>query len=224
MKDFYQYIERQWIHGIASTMLSVYGRTRRTNSEVEGFHRNFGKRMAQKRPNFWYFLKKLKSVAKAYHLEVIQLGKGILSRRYKRQSSKRIDRYISEAEQKLEEGRYTSMEYLKVVAHVTEQSFDKNHMEEKENLDSQGFRTFHKRRLWQKHGGGRFGKNMAADVSAKKYAETSQAKNICRNVSYDIWGISGVCTLALTVAKTSYHYDRFAISVPARSLLLFDLA
>ena len=35
---------------------------------------------------------------------------------------------------------------------------------------------------------------------------------------------SCVCTLALTVAKTSSHYDRFAISVPARSLLLFDLA
>ena len=52
MKAFYQLIERQWIHGIASTMLSVYGRTRRTNSEVEGFHSNFGKRMAQNRPNF----------------------------------------------------------------------------------------------------------------------------------------------------------------------------
>ena len=58
----------------------------------------------------------------------------------------------------------------------------------------------------------------------KKYAETSQAKNICRNVSCDMWGISDVCTLALTVAKTSSHYDRFAISVLARSLLLFDLA
>ena len=63
-------------------MLSVYGRTRRTNSEVEGFHSNFGKRMAQKRSNFWYFLNKLKSVAKAYHLEIIQLGEGILTRRY----------------------------------------------------------------------------------------------------------------------------------------------
>ena len=70
----------------------------------------------------------------------------------------------------------------------------------------------------------RIGKNIAAYVSAKKYAETSQVKNICRNVSYDMWGISGGCTLALTVTKTSSHYDRFAISVPARSLLLFDLA
>ena len=70
----------------------------------------------------------------------------------------------------------------------------------------------------------RFGKNMAADVSATKYAETSQAKNICRNFSSDMLGITGVCMLALTVAKTSSLYDRFAISVPARSSLLFDLA
>ena len=65
---------------------------------------------------------------------------------------------------------------------------------------------------------------MAADVLAKIYAGTSQAKNIYRNVSYDMWGISRACTLALTVAKTSSHYDRFAIAVPARSLLLYDLA
>ena len=37
-----------------------------------------------------------------------------------------------------------------------------------------------------------------------------------------VWGICDVCTLALTVAKSSSHYDHFAISVPARSLLLFD--
>ena len=47
---------------------------------------------------------------------------------------------------------------------------------------------FGKRRFGKR----RFGKNMAADVSAEKYAETPQAKNICRYVSYDIWGISGV--------------------------------
>ena len=32
----------------------------------------------------------------------------------------------------------------------------------------------------------RFGKNMAADVRQTKYAETSHAKKICRNVSHDI--------------------------------------
>ena len=37
-------------------------------------------------------------------------------------------------------------------------------------------------------------------------------------------GHYGVCTLALTVAKTSFHYYPFAICVPASSLPLFDLA
>ena len=39
-----------------------------------------------------------------------------------------------------------------------------------------------------------------------------------------IWGKCGVCTLALTVAKTSSDYDRFAISVTGRSLLVFDIS
>ena len=51
---------------------------------------------------------------------------------------------------------------------------------------------------------------------------------ICKNRLFEseiiMRGIFGVCTLALTFAKTSTHYDCFAISVPARSLLLFDLA
>ena len=53
--------------------------------------------------------------------------------------------------------------------------------------------------------------------------EIKHGKNL-QNFSFLMWGKSGVCTLAVTVTKTSSHYDRFAISVPARSLLLFDLA
>ena len=63
---------------------------------------------------------------------------------------------------------------------------------------------------------------MASFSYRLSFSSFSMAKNICRNVSYDMWGITGEFTLALTVAKTSFHYDWFAISVPARSLLLFD--
>ena len=45
-----------------------------------------------------------------------------------------------------------------------------------------------------------------------------------KSIEYHNVGICCVCTLALTVAKTSSQYDRFAIVFPARSLLLFDLA
>ena len=98
--------------------------------------------MTQKRPSFWYVLNILKSVGKTYHLEIIQLCEGILTHRYKRKSSKRIDCYISEAERKLEEKRYTSMEYSKVVAHVTVQSFDKNKSDEKEINNSENEETY----------------------------------------------------------------------------------
>ena len=73
------------------------------------------------------------------------------------------------------------------------------------------FRTFR-----QKQGGGRLGeKNMPKRLRLKTFAETFRM--ICG-------AYRDVCTIALTVVKTSSHYDRFAISVPARSLLLFDLA
>ena len=52
----------------------------------------------------------------------------------------------------------------------------------------------------------------------------TQRMNMSTRGNIIMWGICVVCTLALTVAKTSSHYDRFAIFVPARSLLLFDLA
>ena len=49
-------------------------------------------------------------------------------------------------------------------------------------------------------------------------------KGLSKSENTMMWGICGVCTLVLTIAKTSSDYDRFAISDPARSLLLFDLA
>ena len=70
-----------------------------------------------------------------------------------------------------------------------------------------------------------FGLKILSQVTTKLSQLHSNSRNKYVN-SRDIiiWGICGVCTLALTVAKSSSHYDRFAIFVPARSLLLFDLA
>ena len=54
---------------------------------------------------------------------------------------------------------------------------------------------------------GRFGRKNGSGRFGKKYGIFRNI-HICRNVSHDMWGISGVCTLDLTVAKTSSHYDR----------------
>ena len=135
MATFYSYVEKQWIE---AKMLSVHRKFRRTNSEVEGFHSSFGKRIGRKRPNFWFFLFGLKSVGKAYQLEVNQLREGILTKRYRRKMSKTSDEFISEAEGKLETGRYTAQEFLQIVSHVTDKSFEKMADEEKsqENIQN----------------------------------------------------------------------------------------
>ena len=64
------------------------------------------------------------------------------------------------------------------------------------------------------------------DWNAVEFDRTGRKRSLFASSRLTIimWGICCVCTLVLTVAKTSSHYDRFAISVPARSLLLFDLA
>ena len=98
---------------------------RRTNFEVEVFHGSFGKRIGRKRPNFWFLLLKLKSVGKAFQLEANQFREGISTRSYGRKKSKASDKFISETEEKLATGRYTAQEFLQIVSHVTEKSFEK---------------------------------------------------------------------------------------------------
>ena len=112
-------------------MLSVHGKIGRTNSKVEGFHSSFGKRIGRKRPNFWFFLFKQKSVRKVYELEANQLKEGILPRRYRRKMSKASNKFFSEAEEKFATGRYTAQEFLQIVSHVIEKSLEKMADEEK---------------------------------------------------------------------------------------------
>ena len=117
---------------------SVHSKFRRTNSEVEGFHSSFGKRTGRKRPNFLFFLFRLKSVGKVYQLEANQLRRGILTRKYRGKMSETSDKFISETEENLATGRYTEHEFLQIVSHVKEISFEKMADEEKnrENIEN----------------------------------------------------------------------------------------
>ena len=49
------HVENYWINTITPEMLSVFGQTRRTNSEVEGFHCAFAKRIRRNTSKFWFF-------------------------------------------------------------------------------------------------------------------------------------------------------------------------
>ena len=74
----------------------------------------------------------------------------------------------------------------------------------------------------------RWVKNANESFSSKFGKVGKAVVYICKSRLFEsdniMWGISDVCTLALTVAKTSSYYACFAISVPVMSLLRFDLA
>ena len=51
--------------------------------------------------------------------------------------SKASDKFISEAEEKLTTGRYTAQEFLQILFHVTEESFEKMADDEKNQGNSE---------------------------------------------------------------------------------------
>ena len=85
---------------------SVYGQKRWTNSDVDCFHSALSKRIGRKRPSFGFFLTKLKSVANSYKNEAISIRDGKVSRKYKYNEAKTVDRFIPEAEEKIIANRY----------------------------------------------------------------------------------------------------------------------
>ena len=92
--EFYNYIQSFWIDKIPRQFLSVFGCTRRTNSEVESYHWCLLRRITQRHPNFWVFLAKIKVIAKSYALEINQLQLGQSTRRNLSKMSIGIDRAI----------------------------------------------------------------------------------------------------------------------------------
>ena len=121
MATFYSYVGKQWIQKCYLFMVNSAGIIPKSKVSIA-----LGKTIGRKRPNFWFFLHKLKSVGNAYQLEANQLRKGILTRRYGRKMTKASDKFISESERKLATGRYTAQEFLQIVSHVTRKSFEKN--------------------------------------------------------------------------------------------------
>ena len=52
---FFNYVEMYWLQRVGPAKLSVYGSAKRTNEDVEAYHRNLGRRMGI-HANVWTFL------------------------------------------------------------------------------------------------------------------------------------------------------------------------
>lgn len=109
---FYSYVEDYWLTRVGTTTLSVFGRHRRTNSEVEVFHHTLLNRMRQTHPNFWVFVERLQAMSKSFQVELRQLTTGAETRRVSRPKYARVDGKINAAELLLTAGRLSPIQFL----------------------------------------------------------------------------------------------------------------
>ena len=118
--------------------LSVYDCARRTNSEVECFHWGLLRKFNARHPNFWVFIIKLHGIINSYCVEIKQIENGQETCRRKAKFSKALDSAIRDAEEKLQNERINTTEFLIRVGGATERSFRKMELlkefeEEEEN-------------------------------------------------------------------------------------------
>ena len=102
--------------------LSLYGCARRTNSEVECFHWGLLRKFNARHPNFWVSIDKLHEIINSYCVELKQIENGQETRRRKAKFSKAVDSAIRDAEEKLQNERIISTEFLIRVGGATERS------------------------------------------------------------------------------------------------------
>ena len=76
-------------------------------------------------PNFWVFINKLHEIIKSYCVELKQIENGQKTRRRKAKFSKDVDSAIRDAEEKLQNERINTTEFLIRVGGATERSFRK---------------------------------------------------------------------------------------------------
>ena len=106
-------------------LLSVYGCARRTNSEVECFHWGLLRKFNARQPIFWGFINNLYEIINSYCVELKQIENEQETRRRKAKFSKAVDNAIRDAEEKLQNERINTTEFLIRVGGATEISFRK---------------------------------------------------------------------------------------------------
>ncbi|KAF0711480.1 CCHC-type domain-containing protein [Aphis craccivora] len=74
---FFDYYRRFWILRVGVLTLSVKGCPRRTNNNVESFHKSMQLKFSVSHPNLWVFLEQLSHLSENYHIIVDQLSNGL---------------------------------------------------------------------------------------------------------------------------------------------------
>ena len=117
---FCRYVKRFWFGTVGVQSISVFGLRTRTNNWSESYHSMLKKRIKTNRPSFWNFVIKLYEVQEDFDADIDRVDLGLKIRRNRRAKDLRNEAVRVEAEDKLERGLYTPMEFLARVSHTND--------------------------------------------------------------------------------------------------------
>uniref|UniRef100_T1J8C3 RING-type domain-containing protein n=1 Tax=Strigamia maritima TaxID=126957 RepID=T1J8C3_STRMM len=111
------YIECRWIRIITPERFSVFDLIRRTNNDVESFHKTLLKRIGLSHPNIWEFMVKLIYIEDKTRLDLERADDAMRIRRAKKKVYILNNIHIINAQAKLNSGEIRIDKYLRTVAH-----------------------------------------------------------------------------------------------------------
>ena len=106
------YLRKQWIIKTSANELSIYKSSQTTNNGAEIYHAKLKAEIVVSHPRIWYFIQILNDIITDTDLDVEHLRNGIEISRPRKKKNIANDMLRSQCKRKLEEGVYTTEQYL----------------------------------------------------------------------------------------------------------------
>ena len=132
-----RYIQRRWIYQVSSEELSIWHHGISTNNGAESYHGRLKSLIKCKQPRIWNFLETLNEIIIDMDNELARLKDGLPITRARKKKCLINDEHRSKCKEKLIEGSYSPLEYIREISHtvgsLTEISiFDENSDEDED--------------------------------------------------------------------------------------------
>ena len=132
-----RYLQRRWIYQVSSEELSIWHHGISTNNGAESYHGRLKSSIKCKQPRIWNFLETLNEIIIDMDNELARLKDGLPITRARKKKCLINDEHRSKCKEKLIEGSYSPLEYIREISHtvgsLTEISiFDENSDEDED--------------------------------------------------------------------------------------------
>jgi hypothetical protein len=118
-RKIFAYMENFWLLRVGTHRFCVHNRKRRTNCDIESYHRGLLRMIKIVHPNLWLYLENLTLIVSTHYRDFVRASNGRKVRRIKPVPALHSSR-VADATQKLHLHLITPLEFLTMCSHVAE--------------------------------------------------------------------------------------------------------